>query len=198
MAAAQRRLRRSVTLLAALVLWTCVWGAVAPSSGGANGTEVERRWEMLFARSYLGLAGGRAQPSWQNDYLRGIKRVRRLYCNVGIGFHLQVLPDGRIAGSHLEDPHSLLEISSVERGVVSLFGVKSEMFVAMNRRGRLYAARLFGDECKFRETLLANNYNAYESFVYKGFYVALNRQGRPRRGDRATTSATGTHFLPRL
>uniref|UniRef100_A0A3Q2Y933 Fibroblast growth factor n=1 Tax=Hippocampus comes TaxID=109280 RepID=A0A3Q2Y933_HIPCM len=157
------------------------------------------RWETLFSRSYLGLAGrGPLQPDWQSDYLRGVKRVRRLYCNVGIGFHLQVLPDGRIAGAHLEDPHSLIEISSVERGVVSLFGVKSEMFVAMSRRGRLYATRLFGDECKFRETLLANNYNAYESFVYKGFYVALSRHGRPRRGDKASTAATGTHFLPRL
>lgn len=32
----------------------------------------------------------------------------------------------------------LIEISTVERGVISLFGVKSEMFVAMNSRGRLY------------------------------------------------------------
>ncbi|XP_077400745.1 fibroblast growth factor 6-like [Vanacampus margaritifer] len=197
MAPAQRRLC-SMTLPAALVLWTCVWGVAAPSSRGANGTDLERRWETLFSRSYLGLAGGRAQPSWQSDYLRGVKRVRRLYCNVGIGFHLQVLPDGRIAGAHLEEPHSLIEISSVERGVVSLFGVKTEMFVAMNHRGRLYATRLFSDECKFRETLLANNYNAYESFVYKGFYVALSRHGRARRGDKASTAATSTHFLPRL
>ncbi|XP_061523203.1 fibroblast growth factor 6-like [Phycodurus eques] len=189
-----------MTLPAALVLWTCVWGVVAPGGrSGANGTEVERRWETLLSRSYLGLAGGRAaRPDWQSDYLRGIKRVRRLYCNVGIGFHLQVHPDGRIGGAHLEDPHSLIEISSVERGVVSLFGVKSEMFVAMSRRARLYGTRRFGDECKFRETLLPNNYNAYESFVYKGFYVALSRHGRARRGDKATTAATGTHFLPRL
>lgn len=32
----------------------------------------------------------------------------------------------------------LLEISTVEQGVVSLFGVRSALFVAMNRRGRLY------------------------------------------------------------
>ena len=33
----------------------------------------------------------------------------------------------------------LLEISTVERGVVSLFGVKSALFVAMNSKGKLYA-----------------------------------------------------------
>lgn len=32
----------------------------------------------------------------------------------------------------------LLEISTVERGVVSLFGVKSTLFIAMNNKGRLY------------------------------------------------------------
>lgn len=32
----------------------------------------------------------------------------------------------------------LIEISTVERGVVSLYGVRSELFVAMNSRGRLY------------------------------------------------------------
>lgn len=32
----------------------------------------------------------------------------------------------------------LIEISTVDRGVISLFGVRSEMFVAMNSRGRLY------------------------------------------------------------
>ncbi|XP_061767937.1 fibroblast growth factor 6-like [Nerophis ophidion] len=184
------------TLPATLILWTCLWGVVAPSR--TNGTDLERRWETLFSRSYLGLPGGRAQLSWQSDYLQGIKRVRRLYCNVGIGFHLQVLPDGSIGGAHLEEPYSLIQISSVDRGVVSLLGVKTELFVAMSRRGRLYGTRLFGAECKFKETLLANNYNAYESFVYKGFYVALSRHGRPRRGDKATTASTATHFLPRL
>lgn len=32
----------------------------------------------------------------------------------------------------------LIEISTVDRGVISLFGVRSELFVAMNSRGRLY------------------------------------------------------------
>lgn len=40
------------------------------------------------------------------EYLLGIKRVRRLYCNVGIGFHIQVLPDGKITGIHNENKYS--------------------------------------------------------------------------------------------
>ncbi|KAM9823938.1 fibroblast growth factor 6-like [Neosynchiropus ocellatus] len=185
---------------AALVLWTCLLGLArpAPLPGGTNGTLLERRWETLFSRSYLGLAGGRAELRWESDYLQGIKRVRRLYCNVGIGFHLQVAPGGGISGSHGESPNSLIQISTVERGVISLLGLRSQMFVAMSRRGSLYGTRVFSDECKFKEKLLPNNYNAYESFVYKGFYIALSKHGRVKRGNRASPAMTVTHFLPRL
>ncbi|XP_078798252.1 fibroblast growth factor 4 isoform X2 [Oryzias latipes] len=92
----------------------------------------------------------------------------------------------------------LIEVSTVDRGVISLFGVRSQLFVAMNSRGRLYGTKVFRDECKFKEMLLPNNYNAYESFVYKGFYIALSKHGRAKRGNKVTTTMTVTHFLPRL
>lgn len=40
------------------------------------------------------------------EYLLGIKRLRRLYCNVGIGYHIQVLPNGKITGTHNENKYS--------------------------------------------------------------------------------------------
>ncbi|CAM9462132.1 unnamed protein product [Lampetra fluviatilis] len=133
-----------------------------------------------------------------HGYLAGIKRVRRLYCNVGIGYHLQVLPDGHVGGVHSESPYSLLEISTVQRGVVSIFGIKSGLFLAMSSRGNLYATPYFSDECKFGETLLPNNYNAYESSAHAGAFVALGKRGRARNGRRVTARMTATHFLPRL
>lgn len=56
----------------------------------------------------------------------------------------------------------------------------------------------FQDECKFRETLLPNNYNAYKSYLYRDFYVALSKHGRVKRGSKVSLSQTVTHFLPRL
>ncbi|CAF98890.1 unnamed protein product, partial [Tetraodon nigroviridis] len=167
-------------------------------SGRTNATLLEKRWESLFSRSVLGISGEKPELSWESDYLLGIKRVRRLYCNVGIGFHLQVLPDGGINGVHNENQYSLIEISTVERGVVTLYGVRSEMYVAMNSRGRLYGTVVFHDECKFKESLLPNNYNAYESLVHRGSYIALSKHGRVKRGNKATTAMTVTHFLPRI
>ncbi|KAG8579737.1 hypothetical protein GDO81_011035 [Engystomops pustulosus] len=163
----------------------------------ANGTLLERTLESFFSRS-LGMSSDKSDARWKSDYLQGIKRQRRLYCNVGIGFHLQVLEDGRINGVHHESPYSLLEVSTVERGVISLFGVKSDLFVAMNSKGRVYASPTFQDECKFKEILLSNNYNAYESQLYQGAYLGLSKHGKIKRGTKISPAMTVTHFLPRI
>ncbi|XP_066864676.1 fibroblast growth factor 6 isoform X3 [Kogia breviceps] len=164
--------------LRALVFLGVLVGTVVPSPAGsrANSTLLASRgWGTLLSRSRAGLAGEIAGVNWESGYLVGIKRQRRLYCNVGIGFHLQVPPDGRISGTHEENPYSLLEISTVERGVPS-----------------------FQEECKFRETLLPNNYNAYESELHRGTYIALSKYGRVKRGSKVSPIMTVTHFLPRI
>uniref|UniRef100_A0A8C6SU48 Fibroblast growth factor n=1 Tax=Neogobius melanostomus TaxID=47308 RepID=A0A8C6SU48_9GOBI len=160
---------------------------------------LQSRWEALYSRSLARIPGEkRDEISRDSGYLLGIKRLRRLYCNVGIGFHIQVLPDGRITGVHNENRYSLLQISPVERGVVTLLGVRSGLFVAMNRRGKLYGSLYFNNECKFRENLLANNYNAYESMVYPRMYIGLSKNGKTKRGSRVSPAMTVTHFLPRI
>ncbi|XP_062869224.1 fibroblast growth factor 4 [Trichomycterus rosablanca] len=159
---------------------------------------LERRWETLFSRTLARIPGEKREDSRDSEYLMGIKRLRRLYCNVGIGFHLEVLPDGRITGVHNENRYSLLEISPVERGVVTLFGVRSGLFVAMNSKGRLYGSTQYTHECRFKETLLANNYNAYESTSYPGMYIGLSRTGKTKKGNRVSPAMTVTHFLPRI
>uniref|UniRef100_A0A8C5JQI4 Fibroblast growth factor n=1 Tax=Junco hyemalis TaxID=40217 RepID=A0A8C5JQI4_JUNHY len=169
--------------------------AAHPAVSRTNGTLLERGWQSLLSRSMAGMSGEKADVNWESDYLLGIKRQRRLYCNVGIGFHLQILPDGRISGVHNENQYSLFEISTVERGVVSLLGVKSALFIAMNSKGRLYGTV---NECKFKETLLPNNYNAYESKVHRGAYIALSKHGRVKRGNKVSPAMTVTHFLPRI
>ncbi|XP_053576543.1 fibroblast growth factor 4 [Bombina bombina] len=170
---------------------------ISLASSQRNDT-LDRRWETLFSRSMARMPGEKKEGNRESDYLLGIKRLRRLYCNVGIGFHIQILPDGRINGMHNENRYSLLEISPVEVGIVSLYGVKSGLFVAMNGKGKLYGSRHFNDECKFKETLLPNNYNAYESRKYPGMYIALGKNGRTKKGNRVSPTMTLTHFLPRI
>ena len=56
----------------------------------------------------------------------------------------------------------------------------------------------FSNECKFKETLLANNYNAYESAAHPGMYIGLSKTGKTKKGNRVTPAMTVTHFLPRI
>lgn len=56
----------------------------------------------------------------------------------------------------------------------------------------------FTDECKFKEILLPNNYNAYESYAYPGMFMALSKNGRTKKGNRVSPTMKVTHFLPRL
>uniref|UniRef100_A0A672KMA5 Fibroblast growth factor 4 n=1 Tax=Sinocyclocheilus grahami TaxID=75366 RepID=A0A672KMA5_SINGR len=71
-------------------------------AAGQNKAE-ERCWETLYSRSLVRIPGGKRDISQDSAYLTYIKRLRRLYCNAGIGFHLQVLPDSRISGVHNEN-----------------------------------------------------------------------------------------------
>uniref|UniRef100_A0A8C5TWJ1 Fibroblast growth factor n=1 Tax=Malurus cyaneus samueli TaxID=2593467 RepID=A0A8C5TWJ1_9PASS len=149
--------------------------SVAP---GRSRRPRQRRWDAaLFARSVARLPAERRDAARDGDYLLGIKRLRRLYCN---------------------NRYSLLEISPVERGVVSIFGVRSRLFVAMSSKGKLYGSAHFNDECKFKEILLPNNYNAYESRIYPGMYIALSKNGRTKKGNKVSPTMTVTHFLPRI
>ncbi|XP_077389005.1 fibroblast growth factor 4-like [Festucalex cinctus] len=96
------------------------------------------------------------------------------------------------------DGTSLLEISPVERGVVTLFGVTSHLFIAMTDKGKLYGSGHYSDECKFKESLLDNNYNEYESAAHPGLYIGLSKTGKPKRGNRISPTMVMTHFLPRI
>lgn len=95
--------------LQALVFLGILVGMVVPLPAGtrANSTLLDSRdWSKLLSRSRARLAGEIAGVNWENGYLVGIKRQRRLYCNVGIGFHLQVPLNGHISGTHEENPYS--------------------------------------------------------------------------------------------
>lgn len=92
-------------VLLALVVALADRGTAAPN--GTRHAELGHGWDGLVARSLARLPVAAQPPqaavrSGAGDYLLGLKRLRRLYCNVGIGFHLQVLPDGRIGGVHAD------------------------------------------------------------------------------------------------
>ncbi|KAM4672457.1 fibroblast growth factor 5 [Amazona ochrocephala] len=165
-------------------------GAPAPSSFSS------------FSSSSATTAAG--QSRFQRS--RPGRRRGRLYCRVGIGFHLQLHPDGRVDGAHDASPLSILEIFAVSQGIVGIRGVFSNKFLAMSKKGKLHASARFTADCQFRERFQENSYNTYASAVHRSphsgrqWYVALNKRGKAKRGcsPRARPQHVSTHFLPRF
>nr|XP_033784823.1 fibroblast growth factor 3 [Geotrypetes seraphini] len=155
-------------------------------------------------------AGGRGGVY---EHLGGAPRRRKLYC--ATKYHLQIHPSGKINGSlEKTSAFSILEITAVDVGIVAIKGLFSGRYLAMNKRGRLYASDSYNAECEFVERIHELGYNTYASRLYRTipsgagakrkasaerlWYVSINGKGRPRRGFKTRRTQKSSLFLPRV
>ncbi|KAF1402425.1 Fibroblast growth factor 3, partial [Pygoscelis antarcticus] len=108
----------------------------------------------------------------------------------------------------------ILEITAVDVGIVAIKGLFSGRYLAMNKRGRLYASENYNAECEFVERIHELGYNTYASHLYRTvpnragtkrkasaerlWYVSINGKGRPRRGFKTRRTQKSSLFLPRV
>uniref|UniRef100_A0A8C8B559 Fibroblast growth factor n=1 Tax=Otus sunia TaxID=257818 RepID=A0A8C8B559_9STRI len=94
----------------------------------------------------------------------------------------------------------ILEITSVEIGVVAVKSIKSNYYLAMSKKGRVYGSKEFNSDCKLKERIEENGYNTYASLNWKHngkqMFVALNGRGTTKRGQKTRRKNTSAHFLP--
>uniref|UniRef100_S4RK08 Fibroblast growth factor n=1 Tax=Petromyzon marinus TaxID=7757 RepID=S4RK08_PETMA len=152
------------------------------SSSSSSSSSLERH-----ARSY--------------KHLEGDVRWRRLFS--ATKFFLKIEKGGKVSGTRKKNcPFSIMEITSVEVGVVALKGVHSGYFLAMNKKGKVYSTKDYSDDCKFKERIEENGYNTYAAVKWKRngkqMFVALNGKGSPRRGHKTRRKHLSAHFLPIL
>ncbi|XP_037339198.1 fibroblast growth factor 10-like [Pungitius pungitius] len=133
------------------------------------------------------------------NHLQGDMRRRKLFSFQK--FFLRIDKNGKVNGTKSkEDPLSILEITSVDVGVVAIKGLNSNYYLAISRRGELYGAREFGVDCTLKERIEENGYNTYASAKWRNkkrqMFVGLNVHGKPLRGKKTRRKNTATHFLP--
>uniref|UniRef100_A0A8D0MHK6 Fibroblast growth factor n=1 Tax=Sus scrofa TaxID=9823 RepID=A0A8D0MHK6_PIG len=131
---------------------------------------------------------------------------------------IQPSPLGSMGDRGSDEPSQLflgiLEITAVEVGIVAIKGLFSGRYLAMNKRGRLYASESYNAECEFVERIHELGYNTYASRLYRTvpggrgaqrqpiaerlWYVSVNGKGRPRRGFKTRRTQKSSLFLPRV
>ncbi|GAB0189739.1 fibroblast growth factor 3 [Grus japonensis] len=137
--------------------------------------------------------------------------AKDLMMGKGEGIH----PNGKINGTlEKNSVFSILEITAVDVGIVAIKGLFSGRYLAMNKRGRLYASENYNTECEFVERIHELGYNTYASRLYRTvpnragtkrkasaerlWYVSINGKGRPRRGFKTRRTQKSSLFLPRV
>ncbi|KAJ8367199.1 hypothetical protein AAFF_G00324420 [Aldrovandia affinis] len=90
-----------------------------------------------------------------------------------------------------------LKVFAMRQGVVGIQGLKSALYLCMNRDGISHGSGQFSSDCLFRENLEENHYTTYSSISHPGFYLALSHRGAVRRGGSVRKEQPCTHFLPR-
>lgn len=134
------------------------------------------------------------------DYMEGgDTRVRRLYCRTQ--WYLRIDKKGRVKGTlEKTNDYNIMEIRTVEIGIVAIKGVESEYYLAMNKDGKLYAKKECNEDCNFKEFILENHYNTYASAKWthggEDMFVALNQKGIPIKGKKTKKEQKTVHFLP--
>ncbi|KYO44791.1 fibroblast growth factor 11 [Alligator mississippiensis] len=168
-----------------------------------RGTKSLCQKQLLVLISKVRLCGGRKGRLEKSPepQLKGI--VTKLFCRHG--FHLRMHPDGVIDGTR-EDSNSftLFNLIPVGLRVVAIQGTASGQYVAMNAEGHLYTSAHFTAECRFKECVFENYYVTYASTLYRqresgrSWYLGLNKEGQPMKGNRVKKTKAAAHFLPKL
>ncbi|XP_072288783.1 fibroblast growth factor 10-like [Eucyclogobius newberryi] len=181
--------RRHVSLTTILNISNTEGAARSRASGGHSG-------------DYSGGAGGpQGRHVRSYNHLQGDIRRRKLFSFQK--FFLRIDKTGKVNGTKSkDDPFSILEITSVDVGVVAIRGLHSNYYLALNRKGELYGAREFNIDCTLKERIEENGYNTYASAEWRNkkrqMFVGLNVHGKPLRGKKSRRKNTATHFLPML
>ncbi|XP_057675178.1 fibroblast growth factor 10a [Corythoichthys intestinalis] len=151
----------------------------------------------LSSPSSAAVVGRHVRSSY--NHLQGDVRQRKLFSYQK--FFLRIDKKGKVNGTKSEDdPYSILEIKSVDVGVVAIRGLSSNYYLAISKKGELYGARDFGPDCRLIERIEENKYNTYASAEWRNkrrhMFVGLNANGKAVRGRKTKRKNTTTHFLP--
>ncbi|XP_058948764.2 fibroblast growth factor 7 [Pocillopora verrucosa] len=111
------------------------------------------------------------------------------------GFYLQIDEQGNVHGVREKDDYCVFEMKTTDFAKVTIRGLQSNAYFAMNDRGNLYTTDTQNPSCIWKEIHHTDGYNYYESDQHNGFFLALKRRGDPKNGRETALGQVSCAFL---
>ncbi|XP_022797119.1 fibroblast growth factor 7-like [Stylophora pistillata] len=111
------------------------------------------------------------------------------------GFFLQIDQQRSVRGVREKDDDCVFEMKTTDFAKVTIRGVQSNIYVAMNDQGNLYTTDTQNPSCVWKEIHHTDGYNYYESDQHNGFFLALKRRGDPKNGRSTALGQVSCAFL---
>lgn len=122
--------------------------------------------------------------------------VIKLFCRTG--YHLGVSNSGRVRGfSTTNEPHALLHIIPVAFGVIRIQSIQTSLYLAFNKKGRLYGEPNGNKDITEWEQWNVGSYDAFRSRKYQnsGWWIGIKKNGRAKPGPRTCWGQKSIQFL---
>ncbi|CAG0923217.1 unnamed protein product [Notodromas monacha] len=153
-----------------------------------------------------GYAGSRRglRPSWPATPTPTVEEPQyrqklQLYCRTG--YNIAVFADGTVRGTREPFlPHAKMELIVIAHVSDMQFrGLETGLYLAMDKKGRLYGEANPNDEATVWVEVLHGVYNCYLSrkYAHLGWYLAVKKNGKPKRATKAWWGQKAIQFLPR-
>ncbi|XP_022906758.2 fibroblast growth factor 2-like [Onthophagus taurus] len=147
--------------------------------------------------------------SSSNHFNESTKKIKlSFYGNPNFGNRMQlysrtkhflaIYPDGTVRGTQDQnDLHTYLELKNAGPvGYVRIFGLLTNLYLAMDKNGRLYGENnMWIEGTVFVESLNSRQYKVYCSSLYSNWYIGIKRSGKFKKGPQTGPHQKATEFL---
>ncbi|XP_076623748.1 fibroblast growth factor 1 [Colletes latitarsis] len=122
--------------------------------------------------------------------------VIKLFCRTG--YHLAITDSGRVRGlSGTNEQHALLHIIPVSFGVIRIQSIETSLYLAFNKKGRLYGEPNINKDNTEWEQWNVGSYDAFRSRKYAnhGWWIGIKKNGRAKPGPKTRWGQKAIQFL---
>jgi len=114
---------------------------------------------------------------------------------------LRLQGDGNITGTREQGNVEVnLQLQSIGKGLVRIYGPEVNRYLAMDSNGRLVSTKNKTDSTIFKHVTGINGFHTFSSYKYyrdapHDMYIALKKDGLPRKGNKTCRLHKGSQFL---